>query len=184
MKKKSPRRLFLKYAVLSTASVTLLSSSSVMHALTVEESPFEGYNPYAENKADLRNSLLSEKSVTVKGTVFNSTGNIPVSKATIEVWHLSPNSKKFRHRAKLTSNASGEYQFITDFPNKEYGRMARIYFKISKGDSSYFTDLAMNDLGAHISEKHWAKNQVLGKALYPKQELFFNQANITFNLSI
>ena len=184
MKKKSPRRLFLKYAVLSTASVTLLSSSSVMHALTLEESPFNGYNPYAENKTDLRTSFPFEKSVIVKGNIYNSTGNIPVSNAIIEVWHLSPNSKKFRHRAKLTSNASGEYQFITDFPNKEYGRMARIYFKISKGDRSYFTELIMNNLGAHISEKHWAKNQVLGKALYPKQELFLNQASITFNLSI
>lgn len=183
MEKKSPRRLFLRNAVIATTGVTLLPSS-LLYGLSTEKSLFKGYNPYAENKTDLRTSFLFEKAVTIKGTLYDHTGQIPVPNATIEVWHLSPNSSKYRNRGKLTTDDFGNYQFITDFPNKEPGMNARIYFRVSKGDRFYFTELSMNDHGAHISEKHWDQHQALGERLFPKQELFLDQVKITFDLTI
>ena len=136
MKTNTSRRLFLQRSVLATTGIALLISG-ISHAYSAK-SPFEGYNPYAEEKNDLRISSILGKHVSVKGKVFDKSGTIPISNALIEVWHISPNSKKFKHKAKLRTNKNGEYQFITDFPNNEEGKMPRIYFKISS-EHRYFS---------------------------------------------
>ncbi len=127
MKNQFSRRLFLRNTAMATTGIALVSISSGLHALTFADSPFEGYNRYAECKTDLRTSFLFEKSVTVKGTLYDSTGNIPVSDAKIEVWHLSPGSTKYRHRGKMYTDNNGQYKFISDWPNRELGRQERIY---------------------------------------------------------
>jgi hypothetical protein len=86
--------------------------------------------------------------------------------------------------AKLKTNSDGEYRFITDFPNNETGKAARIYFKISNNEKSYFTEVYLNQFGAYISGEHWKQNNQLGKKLFPKKETFLNHSTITFNLSI
>ncbi len=169
---------------MATTSITLLSSTSVLHAFTNEECPFNGYNPYAEETTDLRSSTLGGKHITVKGNIYDSMGTFTIPDAKIEVWHLSPNSTKYRHRSKLKTNSAGEYKFITDFPNREKGKSAKIYFKVSNNETSYFTELSLNNQGAYISGKHWEKNNQLGKRLFPQKETFLGQSTITFNISI
>ncbi len=184
MKINTSRRLFLRKTVIATTGAVFLSSTNIVNAFTNESSPYKGYNPFAEEKNDLRLSSYLGKHVSVKGKVFDKSGTIPISNALIEVWHLSPNSKKFKHKAKLKTNKNGEYQFITDFPNNEEGKMPRIYFKISSNNDSYFTDIAITDFGAHISDIHWTKNNQLGDKMFPKHETYLNQTHIKFNLTI
>lgn len=183
MKSHPSRRLFLRNSAIATTGIALFSSTTFANAFTIDDSPFEGYNPYAEEKTDLRTSTLFGKHITVKGKIFDKTGTSPLFNATIEVWHLSPDSNKYKHQAKLTTNSSGEYSFITDFPRKEKGKMNRIYFKISNGNTTYFTELLINDFGAFITDKHWEENNQLGDKLFPKKEGSLNKATITFNIT-
>ena len=184
MKNNTSRRLFLRNTAIATTGMALLSSNAVLHAMTKKESPFNGYNPYAEETTDLRSSSIFGKHITVKGKIYDKSGNFPLANTKVEVWHLSPNSKKYRHRAILTTNSLGEYQFITDFPNREYGKSPRIFFKVSKNEASYFTELFVSDFGANISGKHWEENNQLGKELFPKKETFLDQTTFTFNISL
>ncbi|MCF4100076.1 hypothetical protein L1I30_00210 [Gillisia sp. M10.2A] len=180
MKKITSRRLFIRNVSMASLGAVYLSSSSKLSAFTLNENSFAGYNPYAEYKTDLRVSELIGKHITVKGKIFCKNKLEPIEGAKIEVWHLSPNSFKYRHQAKLIANKQGEYSFITDFPNKESGKTPRIYFKISKGDTTYTTELLVNDFGSYITGEHWEKNQTLGDLLQPVKK----QSNIQFNISI
>ncbi|GGK37501.1 MULTISPECIES: hypothetical protein [Flavobacteriaceae] len=184
MKNIPSRRLFLRKSAIATTGVLLLSSSSIANTLTNTDSPFDGYNPYSEEKTDLRISTLFGKHLTVKGKIYNKNGTFPLSNAIIEVWHLSPNSTKFKHRAKLKTNSFGEYSFTSDFPNREQGKMPRIYFKISNSETYYFTELVINRTGAHITDKHWHDNQLLKEHLFPITEEFENYSSVTFNISL
>lgn len=181
MKNATSRRLFLQNSAMATTGIALLSTG-IVNALT-NENPYEGHNPFAEEKTDLRTTIFGEH-IRVRGIIYDETGSIPVEDATIEVWHLSPNSNKFRHRTKLCTNSTGEYNFITDFPNNEPGYTSKIYFKITHNHSSYFTDLSLNSFGVYISSKHWEENQSLGKKLFPKEKKNFGTRQINFNISI
>jgi len=184
MKNHPSRRLFLRNTAIATTGVTLISSTTFANSLISNNSPFDGYNPYAEEIADLRVSKLFGKHLQVKGTIFDSTGSFGLSNVTVEVWHLSPNSKKYRHRSKLTTNNLGEYNFITDFPYKEYGKPSSIYFKVSNSNKEYFTELLLNDFGANISGKHWSENKQLGNKLLPIKKGGLNDSNIVFNITL
>jgi hypothetical protein len=183
MKNLPSRRLFLRNSAIATTSIALFSSSTFATTFTSNDSPFDGYNPYAEEKSDLRTSSFG-KYLQLKGQIFDATGTFTLANAAIEVWHLSPNSKKFKHRAKLKTDKLGEYSFITDFPNKEIGKCARIYFKVSNSTKEYFTELIVTDFGAHISSKHWEQSNQLGDKLLPFKEGSLASSTITFNISI
>ena len=181
MKKTTSRRLFLQKSAIATTGIALLSST-VVNAFTTE-CPFNGYNPYAEEKADLRISGFG-KEIKVKGILYNKISGQPIHNANIEVWHLSPNSTKFRNRGKLKTNSAGDYTFISNFPNKEHAKAARIYFKVNNDGKTIFTELILNESGAHISGNHWEANQNLGEKLFPKTNQNVNTTQIEFNLSI
>lgn len=184
MKSHPSRRLFLRNSAIATTGIALFSSTTFANTFTSDDSPFEGYNPYAEEKTDLRTSSLFGKHLQIKGEIFDTTGTFPLSNATIEVWHLSPNSTKFKHRAKLKTNSFGEYSFVTDFPNREKSKIPRIYFKVSNGNNVCFTELFVNDFGASITGKHWEKNKQLGEKLFPLKTGALNASSIIFNISI
>lgn len=169
---------------MATTGVALLSSKTVINAITKDDSPFSGYNPYAEEKTDLRTSSFIGKHITVKGKIYDKSGQFSIPNTTIEVWHLSPNSSKYRHQGKMKTSSLGEYRFITDFPNREFGKMSRIYFKVSNDRTSYFTELLVNDFGANITGKHWEENNQLGNKIFPLKEGEKNSSTITFNISI
>ena len=174
------RRNFIKNVAITTTGVALLSSTSIMQAFNGNESPFEGYNPYAEDKTDLRKFSFIENSITIKGNLYNKANLKELSKATIEVWHLSPNSKKYNHQAKMKVNEKGEYTFITDFPNNETGKYPKVFFKISTNEKTYFTSLSLTKDNAFIDHKHYEDNFVLGDKLFPTNK----QETITFNIAV
>jgi len=181
MKESTSRRLFLQKSAMATTGLALLSSG-VANAFT-SEIPYHGYNPYSEEKTDLRTTIF-EKHVRVKGTVYDKTGTTPLPNATVEVWHLSPDSSKYRHRTKLRTDHLGRYNFITDFPNRETAQVSRIFFKLSHEGDSLFTELAVDQTGACVTSKHWEENQHLGEKLQPTSESFLQTTTINFNLSI
>ena len=182
MEKNSPRRAFLKKSAFAATGITLLSSQAI-HALTADLAPFEGYNPYTAEKSDLRTSIFGNH-ITVTGHIFNADGSRTLANAQVEVWHLSPGSSKYKHRGKLTTDSQGRYRFQTDFPNKEKGKSARIYFRVSQDGAVYYTELVLSQYGAFITSKHWEKNKVLAENLYPKYTQTFGQPKIDFNIAL
>ena len=181
MKESTSRRNFLQKSAMATTGLALLSSG-VANAFS-SEIPYDGYNPYSEVKTDLRTTIFGDH-VRIKGVVYDITGTIPLSNAAVEVWHLSPQSKKFRHRAKLKTDALGRYTFITDFPSKDHAKANRIYFKVSNSDSVQFTELFVDKQGANITAKHWQENNQLGEKLLPTTEMSLDALTINFNVSL
>lgn len=182
MKKSVSRRSFLGDLSMATAGLAMLSTPSFVNAFS-ESGNLKGYNPYASTNADLRQTLFG-KHITVTGTIYKQDGVTVLPDATIEVWHLSPYSKKYRHRTKIRSDAQGHYTFITDMPNKELGKMPCINFKFSHADKSYYSRLWIHQHGAFISSDHWERNQQLGDMVLPTKEALAGHEKFNFNLSI
>lgn len=178
------RRLFIKKTLLTAFGLATVPSKILASPSIRNSSLFEGNNPPATHISDLRIFPPSDKQITVRGCVYDKTGERPLANASIELWHLSPNSNKFNHRAKLTSNENGEYLLKTDFPNKEEGKITRIYFKVSHGSHSYYTELLVSDFGANITGDHWEKNKQLEMKLFPQKTGKINASTVIFNLSI
>lgn len=170
----------------STAAIvgTALLSSQFSFGNILNQNPFEGYNPYAEAKNDLRKGLISINNVKVSGKIFYAVGKQIVGNANIEVWHLSPESMKYRHRGKFSSDENGNYQFVTDFPNRKEGKKPRIYFKISSGNKTSYTELILDRHQAYINETHWANNQILGDAMLPSFTETVNGKEIQLNITL
>lgn len=185
MKETTPRRSFLLNSLKAGTGMALLSSTTVFSAFPLKETgPFAGYNPFAETKTDLRIHPLGNY-VEIKGRILDKAGKNPLADAMIEVWHLSPNSDKYRHRAKFHTDANGEYQFLTDTPGREYGKYHKIYFKISQKQRFCFTEISFNRWSAHISDKHWEANQGLDpELLFPTCETILNTQKIQFNITL
>jgi protocatechuate 3,4-dioxygenase beta subunit len=173
MKNTTPRRSFLSNSLKATLGLTLVSSvvPTKMFASKVE-------------KADFRTKTFS-KYVEVTGQIFDKNGKLPISEAQIEISYLSSNNNNGQTVASLTTNTQGEYQFITDWPNRELGKQPRIYFKVSKNNNVVFTELIFNDLDAHITAKHWEQNQQLAENIrFPTFNTFLNKSTINFNFTI
>lgn len=184
MGKSTSRRSFLSNSLMATTSLAILGSTGIARAFTSDESPFQGYNPFAPFSSDLRTYPFGEH-VAVIGNIYDEKGITPLSGVSVEVWHLSPNTKKYRHRAKLQTDNSGTYRFITDLPGREMGKNFKVYFKISKAELTYFTELSFNNSAAFISGKHWEKNHQLGEErLFPKHKTLLNTSTINFNISL
>lgn len=107
-----------------------------------------------------------------------------VANANIEVWHLSPGTKKYRNRGKFSSDENGNYLFVTDFPNRKEGKKPRIYFKISSGATTTYTELLLDRHQAYINETHWANNQILGDAMLPSYTETMHGKEIQFNITV
>ena len=184
MGKNTSRRSFLSNSVMATTGLAFFTSTDIVRAFTADESPFKGYNPFAPVKNDLRVYPFG-RHVKVSGKIYNDQGTKPLQNVSIEVWHLTPNSDNYKHRARLYTDESGSYSFITDLPAREMGRNYRIYFKVSDKTNCYFTELSFNNSGAYISDRHWESNNQLGEErLFPKQKVFLNQSNIAFNIAL
>lgn len=177
------RRYFMRNSAIALTGLAVLTPT-LTSAFAASENPYEGYNPYAEATCDLRTSVFNSNTITVKGTVYNRDGITPLNNTLVEVWHLSPHSSKYRHRAKFYTDDQGEYEFITDFPNKEEGKCSRIHFKLSNSALYQYTELILTSSGGHITSKHWENNLHLGEKLFPTQTQFLNKTIFQFNLSI
>lgn len=178
------RRTFLGKSVAAVAGIATLTSQNTFAAIVGPSIPFEGYNPYAEFKNDLRVNSMFGNPVEVSGTLYSSDATQTIANAKIEVWHLSPGSDKYRHRGYFFTDEDGRYSFKTDFPNNENGKKARIYFKISNGNSSSFTELILDNHSAYIHKDHWEKNSQLKDKLFPKYKKSIFGTTIQFNFSL
>jgi len=180
----STRRVFFGKAATVLAGTALLSSQISLGAILNDQAPFEGYNPFAEETNDLRTDLFSTNSIEVTGKIYTSNGINTIPNAKIEVWHLSPNSKKYRHRGKLTSDSEGKYTFHTDFPNRGEGEKPRIFFKTTTNNKTSFTELIFDSNHAYISSTQWESNKNLKNKLFPKYKKTILGTNIQFNYTI
>jgi hypothetical protein len=178
------RRNFLKNVALVSTGVAFLSSTTIGNAFSKEECPYDGYNPYAAAKADMRLSSLFGNHVKIEGQIFDKISLNEISTATVEVWHLSPDSQKYRHQAKLKVNQNGAYSILTDLPNKEQGRLPKVFFKITVNDRVYFTELAIASNNAYINHKHYEDNLALGSELFPTHQVNNNLTTIKFNIAV
>jgi protocatechuate 3,4-dioxygenase beta subunit len=168
-------------SALAATGIAFISSNTVN--AFVNDCPFEGYNPFAEEKTDLRTTIFGNH-VTVRGVIYDSSGSTPLKNADIEVWHRSPNSFKFRNRGKLKTNHSGEYKFITDVPGRNEKSSPRIYFKVSHHGKIVFTEILMNVHGVFITSDHYNSQSVLGSNLLPTSTKSNGNSKIKFNISI
>jgi protocatechuate 3,4-dioxygenase beta subunit len=178
MKDNPSRRNFFKTSGIVAAGVLLFSVGATKYCMADTVAEYELTN----GTPDLR--TFGNKHITIKGNVYDKTGTNTVHGAIVEIWHLSPGLKEYKHRAKVITNSKGEYKFITDLPDRDPGMMPRVYFSISHESSSYTTELLINDNGAHITGKHWEKNNQLGQKLFPKKEMLANHSIITFDITI
>jgi|TARA_R110002051_G_scaffold1246_1_gene6852 protocatechuate 3,4-dioxygenase beta subunit len=184
MEENYPRRLFLGKTLLAATGLICVPTGVIANEIGSKSAPLKGYAPYTGLKTDLRTSFLG-KEVLVAGKIYNADGKSTIPNALIEVWHLSPEKNIYEHHGKMYTDYDGRYQFITDWPNREQGKQYRIYFKVSKNRKSVFTELIFNQSGAHISDKHWEKNQQLAEnLLFPSIETFLNRSTINFNFTI
>ena len=178
------RRSFLGKTSAVVAGIALFSSTKTFAKLLDRTSPFEGYNPFIEEKTDLRTGSSLDKTLKISGQVYTSDGTQTISNARIEVWHLSPGSEKYKHRGYFFSNDEGQYTFHTDFPNRTEGKKPRIFFKSTSGSKIDFTELILDDNHAHISDTHWEKNKVLKRKLFPTYNKSLFETKIQFNFTI
>ena len=176
------RRLFLRKTVLAATGISLLSQTELL-GLNNSSVPFEGYNPYQPNvSSDLRKNVWGDF-ITVQGTIYDKKGSTPLPNAQVEVWHLSKSSGKFRHRTKLTTDASGNYKFLTDIPDRTEGKHPRIYFKVTSSKGTSFAELLIGKSGPYITSQHWEQHCQLGNKLFPTSTALFNNTLINFNIS-
>ncbi len=181
---KNSRRSFLMKSVAASAGITLLSSTKMLANIVENETPFEGYNPFSKATNDLRNNINHADGIKITGKIFNKSGTKGVPEAKIEVWHLSPQSEKYRNHGHFFTDNEGFYSFITNFPSRERGKKPKIFFKISKGSSTVFTQLLIDSHRAYILNDHWEHNRELGGYVFPKYRKTLSNTQIEFNLSL
>lgn len=125
-----------------------------------DEGPF--FKLASTNNTDLTqlgpgdSALYSNQKVKIKvsGTVFSGDNcDVPVADATIHIWHADPdghydvkesspgagdaipdNQVQIVFRTVLTTNANGEYSFVTYQPFGYYNRPQHIHFKVQASD--------------------------------------------------
>lgn len=178
MKKNYLRRNFLKNSFLASGGLVLIPT-----ILSASNTEFKSVKN-SSNVSDIRKKLFG-KQIEIIGQIFDSSGKSTLRGATIEFWHLSPNSNEMGHNGSLLTDENGCYRIVTDYPNREFGKHTTIHYKVTKGEQSSLTELKFSDLAAHITDKHWERNHLLGEELlFPKIEISLNRTKINFNFTI
>ena len=124
----------------------------ILSASVADRSPYDGYIPLAPLKCNLTRSREGEQLV-IYGRIFDKSGKWPLGNAGVEIWHLTPGTKEFNHRAKLISDSTGTFRLTTDMPARMEGQNFKIYFKIRIGVKSYFTHLSFNHSMAFLANR-------------------------------
>ena len=132
------------------------SSFKTVVAKEAEVSPFRGYIPLSPVKSDLRKATEQEYLI-IHGRILDKTGSWPVGNASIEIWHLTQGTMEFKHRAKLYSDPSGAFEMITDLPARQRGHGFKIYFKITAGTHTYYTQLSFNHCMAWLASRTYSR---------------------------
>jgi protocatechuate 3,4-dioxygenase beta subunit len=142
------RRNFLRATSLTAISLTAFGSvvragtnSFVGDCETTNDILGPFYRAGAPERADLTYPGLAGSRLRIKGKILKPDCTTPLPDAMIEIWHCNTlgeydnSSEEFRHRAKLTTKADGEYSFLTIIPGKylngELYRPSHIHFRIT-----------------------------------------------------
>lgn len=150
----------VKYEDFTGTAFSSLDNSSfkTVVAKEGEVSPFRGYIPLSPVKSDLRKSR-EEEYLIIQGRILDKTGSWPAGDAGIEIWHLTQGTMEFKHRAKLCSDPSGAFQLITDLPARQRGQSFKIYFKITVGTFTYYTQLSFNHCVAWLASRSYRRHK-------------------------
>lgn len=166
------------------SSPSIVGSNHIVDAQKLDIPPFRGYCHLFPIKSDLRINPYGSH-LEVSGKIHDRNSSIPLNGVVIEVWHLSPDSEHFRHRARLHTDNSGNYRFFTDIPGREMGKNYKIYFKIIYRESNYFTELSFNNSSIYITGRLWQKNNLSQKEkLLPKNNSSSIKSRVSFNISL
>lgn len=184
MDKISQRRSFLKNMVLAASGAALVSSSELFTSVLQDTAVYPGYNPFIELKTDLRLSQNGDNFIRIKGVVYCKKTFKQLPEAKVEIWHLSPNSNRFRHHGKSFTNTDGSYTFLTDFPGRETGKFAKVYFKVTHNGTISFSELSLSATRAYINHKHYDENLILGNKMFPKRNTKNGLTEVQFNLTV
>ena len=124
----SSKEIILK----SSARPNATSNKQSVNSSDQNTKHFKGYSNLVPIKNDLRNDPFGCH-LEVRGKIYDYNNSAPLSGIFVDIWHLSPKTKHFGHRARFYTDDTGSYYFLTDFPGRELGKNYKIYFKrISK----------------------------------------------------
>jgi catechol 1,2-dioxygenase len=131
------------------------------------------YRPDAPIRSDLTFAGQKGTKIMLKGKVFKADCVTPLNNTLVEIWHCDSDgeydntSDEFRHRARLYTNESGEYSFLTILPGKYLnGRLYRpshIHYRVTESNSRelisqiYFKgdpDIDKDPWASHDKAKH------------------------------
>ena len=148
----------------------------------VQISPYNGYKNLAVISNDLRSDPFGDV-LEVRGNLYACDRTVPLSDVSIEVWHLSPNSEKFNHRARFHTEEFGHYRFLTDMPGRELGKNYKIYFKISYRAETYFTALSFSNSSVFIANRLNRNKQIIEESKPSElRALKLNMTRINFDI--
>ncbi len=149
-----------------------------------QKSPYDGYRNLAVISNDLRSDPIRDV-LEVSGKLYASDRKVPLSDVSIEVWHLSPDSEHYNHRARFHSEDFGHYRFLTDMPGRELGKNYKIYFKISYRAETYFTTLSLNNTSVFIANRLSRNKQMIRNSQLSAIRAFeLNMTRINFDIYI
>lgn len=103
------------------------------------------YRPDAPMRTDLTFAGMEGTRLQIGGTVFQADCVSPLANAMVEIWHCSPTgnydntSEAYIHRARVMTDPTGAYSFLTIFPGKylngELYRPAHVHFRVTEENS-------------------------------------------------
>ena len=144
---------------------------------------YPGYSPIAPVKEDIRRSIQGAE-LQLGGYLRDRDDN-PLRDKAIEIWHLSPNSNKLYHRAKLFTDKNGAYQFITDLPGRDRGKNFCLYFKVEHLEIPYFTKLSFNHARAWLAARSGTLHIVNGmQHLQEPSEMATQRSRFHFDIRL
>lgn len=183
------RRSFLK-----KVGLVLLGTQIVPADLLAEEgiADLPHYVPHISEKTDLRKSFLEGSSLVFQGKLLSETSRMPISNATVEVWHCNSKGQYGykAYRGKATTDSRGRYRFKTILPGqkKENGgkKMRRVHVLVkAKGYKSQFFDLLLDSKGyAYIDGNHWGENKLAQEGKMPQSRKFLGEQYVMYNQAL
>ena len=157
-------------------------ATHVANCRKTQQSPYIGYKNLAAVSNDLRSDPFGNV-LEVCGNLYAYHRTAPLSDVSIEVWHLSPNSEHFNHRARFHTEESGHFRFLTDMPGRELGKNYKIYFKVSYRAETYFTALSFSNSSVFIANRLNRNKQIIeGSQPSELRTLKLNMTRINFDI--
>lgn len=164
-----------------TSSLTAIGLSTFGSIMKMANGKFNGdcettndiLGPFYRPDAPIRNDLTSKNLVgtriELKGKVYKSDCITHLKNAMVEIWHCNADgeydneSNDFNQRARLITNNTGEYSFLTILPGKylngELYRPAHIHYRVAEQNSKELISQVYFKGDPHILKDRWASKE-------------------------